>query len=275
MRSYMLALMAVLASSFCEPQRAAAQVMAVGGRTQGMFGGRSLGQSLGAGTLGVFGNHVLGQPFQPPAGNFSNYVPYASAGTFMNFGSPYGSVSVTGQPFFPPPVASVAMPIAAPPGGYNLYAPTHARASDPRRPCRPPLNRLPETNGETEGAAPTAAPADPPTMAPVIGRAIIAVAAPQAGGTFANAGPFARSAELSDRLTRIARAKGMLAGSGLNVYLGNHVALLQGEVRSPGDRTLLANVIGLEPEVRLIDNQLVPAAGSGGVSSNPSDRLSR
>ena len=56
----------------------------------------------------------------------------------------------------------------------------------------------------------------------------------------------------------------MLAGAALNVYLGNHVALLQGEVRSPGDRTLLANVIGLEPEVQQIDNQLV-AAGSGDV----------
>jgi hypothetical protein len=71
------------------------------------------------------------------------------------------------------------------------------------------------------------------------------------------------SPELSARMTSIARARGMLAGQGINVYLSNNAALLQGTVRTPNDRDALANVLGLEPEVQRIDNRLqVNAAGN-------------
>ena len=78
-------------------------------------------------------------------------------------------------------------------------------------------------------------------------------------------------ADLSDRLTRIARTRGMLFGQGIDVYLSNNKALVQGIVHSPGDSALLANVLALEPEVRQIDNRLVPE-GSGGLSSNSESR---
>jgi hypothetical protein len=78
---------------------------------------------------------------------------------------------------------------------------------------------------------------------------------------------FAHSRELSDRLTQIARTKGMLSGKGIKVYLSNNIALLQGAVRTPGDRVLLAYVLNLEPEVRWIDNQLV-VKGSSELSAN-------
>lgn len=275
MRSYLLAVMAVLASSLCEPPGAVAQIMAAGGQTQGAFGYRVMGQPLGTGTQGRFGNRVLGQPFQPPPTSMGNWVPYAASGNFMNYGTPYGSVSITGQPFLPQPVVSIGLAGVAPMPQYNLANPAEVPApvTPPPAPETTAPEPLPETNGGAEGIAP-AEPAA--TMAPAAGRTITTVTASlsRLGGALANAGPFARSAELSDRLTRIARAKGMLAGAALNVYLGNHVALLQGEVRSPGDRTLLANVIGLEPEVQQIDNQLV-AAGSGDVSVRSSNRLSR
>jgi hypothetical protein len=67
---------------------------------------------------------------------------------------------------------------------------------------------------------------------------------------------FVRSQKLSEHLTTIARDKGMLAGESINVYLSNNVALVQGRVRSPADRVLLANVLSLSPEVGQIDNRL-------------------
>jgi hypothetical protein len=66
-----------------------------------------------------------------------------------------------------------------------------------------------------------------------------------------------RSPELSARLTRIARARGMLAGPGINVYLNGDVAVVQGTVRSTADRTLLCNVLGLEPNISRVDDRLV------------------
>jgi len=72
-------------------------------------------------------------------------------------------------------------------------------------------------------------------------------------------------------LTRIARTKGMLSGQGIDVYLSNNVARLEGTVRTPGDCVLLASVLALEPGVRQIDNRLV-AEGSGTLSSNRKSR---
>jgi len=79
--------------------------------------------------------------------------------------------------------------------------------------------------------------------------------------------PYTRSAELSALLTRIARSKGILSSQGIDVYMSNNVARLQGTVRSPADCVLLANVLALEPEVRQIDNRLV-AEGAGAPSPN-------
>jgi hypothetical protein len=68
---------------------------------------------------------------------------------------------------------------------------------------------------------------------------------------------------LSDRLTRFARTKGVLAGQGLDVYLSGTTARVEGAVRTPHDRVLLATILGLEPAVRQIDNRLiVEAAGT-------------
>jgi hypothetical protein len=82
---------------------------------------------------------------------------------------------------------------------------------------------------------------------------------------------YTRSPELSGRLTRIARTKGMLSGPGIDVYLGNNTALLQGTVRTSGDCAVLASILALEPEVGQIDNRLI-AEGSGTLSSNRKSR---
>jgi hypothetical protein len=67
---------------------------------------------------------------------------------------------------------------------------------------------------------------------------------------------YTRSPELSNRLTSLARDKGMLVGKGINVYISNDVAVVQGTVRTPADSAVLASVLGLEPEVEHIDNRL-------------------
>ena len=65
-----------------------------------------------------------------------------------------------------------------------------------------------------------------------------------------------RSTAVSDRLTRIARDRGMLASPAIDVYLSGHVAILEGTVRTTHDRDLLANVAGLEPGIHQVYNGL-------------------
>ncbi len=266
MKSYLLAVIVVMASALCEPQMATAQMMAQGSQSWGMFGNRVVGQSLGGSVQGSFGNRALGQPFTPSPGNFGNWNPIALNGSLMNYGVPYGSRSIIGQPVLPQQIVQLAPSPQLPAPEYAPPQPPAAAQETAPAPL-PQMNQpLPETNG-AEGVGPTDTAAE---ITPSVGRAITTVAAPQAqtrtvSASAAGARPFVRSPELSDRLTRIARAKGMLSGPSLNVYLGNQIALLQGSVRSAGDRTLLANIIGLEPEVRQIDNELV-AEGAGAVS---------
>ena len=67
-------------------------------------------------------------------------------------------------------------------------------------------------------------------------------------------------------MTRIARSKGMLSGQGIDVYLSNDTARVQGTVRTAHDCVLLPSVLALEPDVRQIDNRLV-VEGSGTASA--------
>jgi hypothetical protein len=138
-------------------------------------------------------------------------------------------------------------------------APDYNRPEFPANPAvaAPPIL---ETNGG-EGMVPA-------EQGPGIGptAAFHRVAAGMGSTSVRSRQPSVRSPDLSDRLTRIARAKGMLSGEGIDVYLSNSGAILRGTVRAPGNSVLLANLLALEPEVQQIDNQLV-VEGTGTPSS--------
>jgi hypothetical protein len=69
-------------------------------------------------------------------------------------------------------------------------------------------------------------------------------------GRLAAGAPLVRSPRLSELLTRIAQQRDMpVAGRGIDVYMSNNVAVVEGEVRTAVDRALLANVLSLEPGV--------------------------
>ncbi len=113
---------------------------------------------------------------------------------------------------------------------------------------------LPETNGQ-EGTIRTE-----PALALAPGTAAPA-ASPQQ--------PYIRSPELSDRLTQIARSKGLLFGPAIDVYVSNNVVLIQGAVGTPSDSTLLASLLALEPDVVRIDNRLVALGSSQTTARGP------
>jgi hypothetical protein len=207
MKSFTLALMAVLALSLCKPRMVVAQVIQ-GSQNYGTFGNRTVGQ----------------QPVPTPSTMFGAQT--APGGKFISPGQSNGSAAQ--------PAPNVTVSPRSP-------AAEHNAAKLPAMPNSAPLS-LPETNGP-EGAIRTE---------PALGLA--PGAAPPAASPQQ---PYSRSPELSDRLTQIARRKGLLFGPGIDVYVSNNVALIQGAVGTPSDSTLLAGLLALEPEVLRIDNRLV------------------
>jgi hypothetical protein len=277
-------MLAVLALAFCQPQMAAAQGLYPGaqsqgmfntspfigrGEVQGMFGTQTVGMPLRNPVPGMFGTQTMGLSMAPYANRLGGRTLVNAMSDYSNPGGVYGPTALGQQlllnapPMFLLQSEPAAAPATQPPGPvYNL---TEVQAAPQTVPQTNSTN--PEANG-TEGANQTAdgqtataaataaaAPAFPYVLQSRAGR-------PTAYASFARPQSYNRSPELSDRLTRIARQKNMLAGQGIDVYLGDRVAVLKGVVRTAGDRSLLANVVGLEPEVQYVDNRLTTEAGS-------------
>ncbi len=254
-----LALAAVLALSLCKPQMVVAQSSEI---------------------RGMFGNRTLGQSFMPRPSTFGGGLQTGPSGNFLYFGRPDGSTAfatpwrqidtseidqAAGVRRAAQAALNVTLPPQSPAPKYNLFElPTITEFGPPS---------FPETSG-WEGTSPAEQALG---MTLGIGSSAASyVPVPRVGARAASASaarpqPYTRSPDLSGRLTRIARTKGMLSGHGIDVYLSNNMALLQGTVRTPGDRVLLANVLALEPEVRQIDNRLV-VEGYGTLSSNRESR---
>ena len=253
-----LALMAVLALSLCQPQMAAAQGVPQGNETHGTFGNRPLGQTL-----------------VPRPSQFGGGIQTGPGGSFLYRGRPDGSTAFA-APWRRIDPGAIEQAVGARPAVQAvLYNAASPQSPGPEYnnlselPTFPELTPAPlfETNGG-EGTGPAEQ-----GLGMALGFGLPSawnVTLPRVGTGAASAPPqpYVRSPELSDRLTRIAVAKGMLAGQGIDVLLSNSIARLQGTVHTPDNCVLLANVLALEPEVSQIDNRLV-VEGAGTPPSNP------
>jgi hypothetical protein len=249
MRNNTLALMGALILTLAESGVAAGQYS----YPPGSFGYRALGQMLappqsafmgglptnvttrfqGVGRLN--GGYDYATPWRPPYQSVSIRpitLAMAAPATFpgqpsvdaTQFGTGFGMPTPTAQMGVPGPAPS-ASPL--PPPGYNGPAPFPDQGTG-------------VTSGIETGRAWNYA----------AGRSVIRMVAVRAE-------PYVRSPELSALVTRIARTRGMLAGPAIDVYLSGNVALVQGVVRTSASRTVIGNVLGLDPNVSRIDNRLV------------------
>jgi hypothetical protein len=255
MKSPLFALMAILTLASWEVQSAVAQTP----YQTSTFGSRTLGQSL------TPGRSTFGGGVQTNLGGSFLYLGQTNATT--NFAMPWRYIYPTAvdQVTAASPAVQLASPSQQLAVGTPTATPTNASAPAVQigAPAQLPPPRYAPASSPEQGVGMM-----PGTTAGVnwnytLGRDVSLAASPSA----ARAEPFRRSPELSNRLTRIAQSRGMLAGGAINVYLSGNVALIQGTLRTGANRTLLANVVGLEPNVSRIDNRL-SVAPAGGYSSN-------
>jgi hypothetical protein len=259
MRSHRLAVCAILAVNLAA-SRLAAQSVYTGVGTSGMFGYRTIGGApLGVVTPSMFGNRFVGPTLNSLYTGAQN-----GTGTRVWYRGqePYSAsylppLSVT-QPAIPANEINTMNNVQELP---SLQQPILQETGPVVEPVPYPVPVQP--NGPGAMTPMEQGPAASPTggTSPAENGAAISIPYPH-GWTFAPAlapsptASRARSTELSDRLTRIARDKGMLAGGRLNVSLDGNVAVIEGGVRTPGDAAALANVLSLEPRVQRIDNRL-------------------
>lgn len=219
----LLTLMPVLALILCSPQSGDAQTTPQNNQTYGTFGYRTLGQS-----------------FVPRPGSFGGGIQTSPNGSFLSIGRSGGPT-----PF----VAQSALNTVPSP---QSLAPAF---NAPEFTANPDFADLffPGTN-EVEGPAEQVPVIGPPlASAGSVARSVTGAAS----ATPRDLRPATRSPELSERLTRLARSKGILSGPSITVYLSNNIARLEGTVHTSHDRALLASILGLEPVVRQIDNRLI------------------
>lgn len=269
-KNCMLAAVAILVIGTCGVEKVAAQVSPQNGWNPAMFNNRTVGQPLAPRSSTMFGGGI-----QPSPGGTFVYVGRSGSGAFT---TPWqrgaaGAFELPGQLVVAPAINLQAAPLAQPLA--PMYSPPQLPSAVEIVPVMVPgVNQQEEANSAEQGVDSTEPAINPagqgleaaPAMPPAFSTVVIPSARMRAATASAAAQPYNRSPELSERLTRIARDKGMLSSRGIDVYLGNRVARLQGIVRTAGDRDLLANVVGLEPEVQAIDNRLV-VEGAAAVSS--------
>jgi hypothetical protein len=246
-----LALMAVVALSLCKLQMVVAQVPPQGNQN-----------------YGTFGNRTLGQPLVPAPGTFGGGIQTAPGGSFLgrSDGSPASATPRLQNN------TGVLAPNAAAQPALNAAVSPQSPAVERDAPELPSSTNLaplsvPETNGpegtvQTVPALGLRAPGGYPLVGAGRGSAPPAASPRQ---------PYSRSAELSDRLTQIARTKGLLFGPTIDIYVSNNVALIQGAVGTTSDSTQLATALAHEPGVLRIDNRLVALGSVQATAQDPSE----
>jgi hypothetical protein len=211
---------------------------------------------------GMFGTRVLGQPLTPSRSAFGGGVQTNATGSFLYIGRTSGGTDFT-APWRHPYQSVLDQTVPALPAMQLTLSPqqptTAAPAGSPSATPAPAVQVAPTAQPPVPGTnAPGASPAQGPGMTPN--------APTMPGWSFAtgqndnraaaSVDTFTRSPELSDRLTRIARSRGMLVGPVIDVLVSGNVAMVQGKVRTQANRLLLGNIVGLEPDVSRIDNRL-------------------
>jgi hypothetical protein len=258
--------------------------------------------STGTVTMGTFGTRIVGQQLVQGPGNFTGNIQFSPYGGYVVNNPAYGYQVVNTNPMFGPwyennmlnsPAASVltygstpetnmgeamnpfmpgnpALPASYPenaPFGATPVNTTSGAGVSGTNNANMQQGTMPGNVQQGGNTGNTQQGANLGTTAAGV-SAGISLATPQRAKFYtasvlsAHRPTFSLSPDLSERLTRIARSRGMLVGKGINVYMSDDIALVQGTVRTPADSSALASVLSLEPNVEHVDNRLA-VGGTG------------
>ncbi len=195
-----------------------------------------------------FYNLSLGRSFVPPPSGFRGGIQTGPSGNFLYLGRPDGAVDF-GTPWRRPQVEAVPLLVAPSAiGRLQQLSPLPDWAAAPGVAAGIPAGGMLAPAASLGAIAQRAsAPAGQNLGMPP------GIELPGAGvrgtGRLA-AGALGPLAPVVGTVDPHRSARGMpVAGRGINVYMSNNVAVVEGGIRTAADRALLANVLSLEPGV--------------------------
>ena len=225
---------------------------------------------------GLFGDRALGRSLQPAASRFGGGIQFGPSGNLVGVGRADGSnMFLTPWRRVEPAPLTVnwgAPPyIFAVPGPQPVVAPQEQPAQAPSDQPLPPDQstpgppasdiwfRSPSPSSESTTPVP---PGSAGSYGPRKSPGWSVAGAP--GGDSAGAkGPFVPSPDVSARITRLARAAGMGSPSGMQVSVQGGIATVRGAVATPYQRSLVGNLVGLEPGIWYVDNRVIVVRAPG------------
>jgi hypothetical protein len=223
-----------------------------------------LAQASGGNTpsTGLFGPRVMSKPLQPQSSTLVRGLVNQNGGAFLGTGRPVGGDLIAAPwrlPLVQPNVVSLGFEYNTPivQETVNLQVPQNLPADQfligqPMTIIQNAQNAAAEAAGEQTATAGENGQA----AAPVVRGAPKFVTAEGAAAEAARAANFRVSTALSNRMTLLARNHGINTPNGITVSLGDGTAILRGQVGNSNDRAIIAHMVGLEPGVWRVDNQL-------------------
>ena len=224
---------------------------------------------------GMFGDRTLGRPLQPAASRFGGGIQRGPSGNFLGlsrtesrmFLSPWWRAEPVPRPVnwaAPPYIVAVPrpQPVVAPqaqPGQAPVEQPLPPQQSTPGQPASDIWFRSPSPPSEAR------TPVTPGSAGSYGPRKSLGwnVAGEPGGDSTGAKGPFLPSPGVSARITRLAQAGGVRTSSGMQVCVQGSTATVRGAVATPYQRSLVGNLVGLEPGVWHVDNQVIVVAAPG------------
>jgi hypothetical protein len=221
---------------------------------------------------GLFGDRRLGQPLQPAPSTFGGGIQRGRSGDFLGMGRADGSA------MFPTPWRRIEpgpLPVdwGTPPQPV-IVAPQQPVIVAPQQPPALPLQPLPpqpsapvqpspdiwfRSSALSTGASPLAASGNAgPSYVPRLALGWSTVGSGEIAPVEAPP-PFQPSPALSARITRLAQAGGVPSSAGVQVSVQGDTAIVRGAVADSYQRSLVGNLVGLEPGVWRVDNQMIVA----------------
>ena len=238
---------------------------------------------------GMFGDRTLGRPVQPGASRFGNAIQRGPSGDFLGVGRTDG-----GSPLFATPWRRTELvPLLvvwgnAPPYVSNVLAPQPVVVPQEQQPVAAPQEQPWQVPGEQPQAPQQSTPGEPIWFrAPSPPSESATPVPPGSAGLYRPAGlygprslglsiagapgddsagakaAFQPSPGISARITRLAQAGGLPSSSSIQVRVQGDMAIVRGTAATPYQRSLVENLVGLEPGVWHVDNQVIVVAGPG------------
>jgi hypothetical protein len=251
------------------------------------FLGGAIGPSVGLAQLpddrptyrGLFGDRRLGQPVQPGPSRFGGGIQRGPSGDFLGQGrtdgsnmfiTPWRRVEPGPLPFnwgVSPPVISVTVP----PPVIVLPQPQEALPVEPQQqptPGQSPADIWFRSPLSPTGMIPPVAPGIAGSMyGPRIMPCSDTAQASGESSAYA-AGRFQPSPALSARITKLAQAGDVQTSAGLQVCVQGSTAIVRGAVATPYQRSLVGNLVSMEPGVWQVDNQVVVTTPGSAVAAS-------